>query len=321
MANKNLLQSERRAERKAERLRRKIEEENRDSMVVHPGVGGTIMDIIIILALILVAFICVIPLWHVLMCSISDGRTLLSQSGLVLKPAGNTVNLGGYKLIFKDPRVMLGYANTLIYVIGGTLLGVLINVIGGYILSRETKLRGVMTLFIIITTMFNGGMIPTYMVIRQLGMTGTRLALIIPGCTNAMFMLLVMNSFAAVDKSYIEAASIDGAGHFKIMFQVILPQAKGMVLVTAINTAIMKWNSWFEASIYVPTQKDKWPLQLWVKQLTAEGMDFLKQQNPNYDRYLIQYAAIMISTLPILIALPFFIKKLEKGMVLGGVKG
>ena len=178
-----------------------------------------------------------------------------------------------------------------------------------------------MTIFVIITTMFNGGIVPTYMVIRTLGMTGTRWSLIIPGATNAMFILLVMNTFASIDKSYIEAASIDGAGHFTTMFRVVFPQGKGMVLVTAINSAIMRWNSWFEASIYVPTDKTRWPLQLWVRQLSGEGMEFLKSRNPNYDRYLIQYAAIIISTLPILIALPFFIKKLEKGMVLGGVKG
>ena len=152
-------------------------------------------------------------------------------------------------------------------------------------------------------------------------MTGTRWALIIPGATNAMFILLVMNTFASSDKSYYDAASIHGAGHLTTMFRVIFPQGKGMVLVTAINSAIMRWNSWFEASIYVPTDKSRWPLQLWVRQLTGEGMEFLKSRNPDYDRYLIQYAAIILSTLPILIALPFFIKKLEKGMVLGGVKG
>lgn len=308
-------------ERMQQRKMLKMAEQNRDSMVVHPGVGGTIADICIILALAIVAYICVIPLWHVLVSSVSDGKLLLAHEGVLLKPLGEGINWGGYQLIFRDKSIMMGYANTLIYVVGGTALGLLMNIMGGYILSRDTKLRGVMTLFVIFTTMFNGGMIPTYMVIRQLGMTGTRWALIIPGATNAMFMLLVMNSFAAVDKSYTEAASIDGAGHWDIMFKVILPQAKGMLIVTAINSAIMKWNSWFEASIYVPTAKDKWPLQLWVKQLTAEGLEFLKNQNPDYNRYLIQYAVIIISTAPILIALPFFIGRLEKGMVLGGVKG
>lgn len=145
--------------------------------------------------------------------------------------------------------------------------------------------------------------------------------MIIPGATNAMFMLLVMNSFANVDKSYVEAAQIDGAGHFATMFQVILPQAKGMVMVTAINSAIMKWNSWFEASIYVPNNREYWPLQLWVKELTGQSQNFLQAANPDYNRYLIQYVAIVIATVPILVCFPFFIKRLEKGMVIGGVKG
>jgi len=301
--------------------RRKNDDDSfRGSMVENRGLGSRLSDAAIILVLALAAFICVIPIWHVMMSSVSDGKLLLSHKGTVITPVGD-VNFGGYQLLFRDSSVMLGYLNTLIYVVTGTLLGVLMNIVGGYILSRNTKLKGVMTLFVIITTMFSGGTVPTYMVIRTLGMTGTRWSLIIPGATNAMFMLLVMNAFASIDKAYIEAAEIDGAGHLTTMFRVVFPQAKGMVLVTAINTAILRWNSWFEASIYVPTDKSRWPLQLFVRQLTSEGMEFLKVRNPNYDKYLIQYAAIIISTLPILIALPFFIKKLEKGMVLGGVKG
>lgn len=298
----------------------KLEESNRSGMVEHPGVGGRIADMLIVLALVLVMLICVIPLWHVTMASFSDGQALLGHSGVAWLPVGDAT-LDGYKLVFRDSSVMKGYLNTVIYVAGSTALGLFMNIMGGYVLSRDTKYRGIMTLFFIFTTMFSGGTVPTYMVVRKLGLTGTRLAMIIPGATNAMFMLLVMNSFAMVDKSYVEAAQIDGAGHFDTMFKVILPQAKGMVMVTAINSAIMKWNSWFEASIYVPNDKQYWPLQLWVKQLTAESQDFLKAANPNYARYLIQYVAIVIATAPILLCFPFFIKKLEKGMVLGGVKG
>ncbi len=301
--------------------RRKNDDDSfRGSMVENRGLGSRLSDAAIILVLALAAFICVIPIWHVMMSSVSDGKLLLGHKGTVITPVGD-VNFGGYQLLFRDSSVMLGYLNTLIYVVTGALLGVLMNIVGGYILSRNTRLKSVMTLFVIITTMFSGGTVPTYMVIRTLGMTGTRWSLIIPGATNAMFMLLVMNTFASIDKAYIEAAEIDGAGHLTTMFRVVFPQGKGMVLVTAINTAILRWNSWFEASIYVPTDKSRWPLQLFVRQLTSEGMEFLKARNPNYDKYLIQYAAIIISTLPILIALPFFIKKLEKGMVLGGVKG
>ncbi len=310
-----------REERKLERQMRKIEEaNNKPSMVVHPGIGGTIADVLIALVLGVVALICIIPLWHVFMASISDGYTLLSHKGAVWTPVGDAT-LAGYKLLFEDPSIITGYINTIIYVVGGTLLGLVMNIFAGYILSRPTKLRGTMILFCVFTTMFNGGTVPTYMVIRALGMTGTRWSLIIPACTNAIFMLLMMNSFSQVDKSYVEAAEIDGAGHFSIMFRVMWPQCKGMALVTAVNTAILKWNSWFEASIYVPNDKDLWPLQLWVKSFTASAEEFLKSTNPNYDKNLIQYAVIVAATAPILIAFPFFIKKLEKGMVLGGVKG
>lgn len=308
------------AGKKMRRYINKSRESGDYGMVVHPGPAGLAADALIIAVLFLAAFICIIPMWNVLMSSVSDGKELLGHKGMVWRPLGEST-LAGYKLLFRNSSIIMGYLNTVIYVVGGTLLGVVMNVMAGYILSRPTKYRSVMILFCVFTTMFNGGTVPTYMVIRTLGMTGNRLSLIIPGCTNALFMLLMMNAFAQVDKSYVEAAEIDGAGHLAIMFKVMFPQCKGMAIVTAINTAILKWNSWFEASIYVPNQKQYWPLQLWVKQITAEAADFLKTANPNYDKNLLQYTVIVAATAPILLMFPFFISKLEKGMVLGGVKG
>ena len=278
-----------------------------------------ITDAVIMLILLLVAFISFIPLWHVVMSSVSDGKLLLSHKGVVWAPIGE-FNLNGYKLIFRNSGVVKSYLNTILYV-GGTGLGLIMNVLAGYILSRKTRFKPFMIVFFVITTMFNGGTIPTYLVIRALGMTGTPLALIIPGATNAMFMLFMMNAYMAIDRDYEEAASIDGAGHLQIMFQILLPQAKGMAIVTAVQTAIMKWNSWFEASIYVPTQKNLWPLQLWVKELTSNTTEFLKSSNPDYNQYLIQYAVIVIATLPLLACMPLFIGKLEKGVATGGIKG
>ena len=158
------------------------------------------------------------------------------------------------------------------------------------------------------------------MVVRNLGLTGTMWSIIVPSCTNAMFMIMVMNSFLSVPEATVEAAKIDGAGHLRLMFQVMLPQAMGLAIVTMINTGIMAWNAWFEASIYIPTNKDLWPLQLWIKELTANNQDFLNFSNPDYNRYLIQFVVIVVSTLPVLIVFPFFQGKLEKGMVIGGVK-
>ncbi|MDO5422400.1 MAG: carbohydrate ABC transporter permease [Eubacteriales bacterium] len=307
-------------ERRRMRKIRKAEEADKPSMVVNGGIGGKIANGFLYAFLVVIIIICVVPMWHVLMCSLSEGKALLGHSGVAWLPVGG-LNLGGYQLLTKNTGLLTGYLNTILYVAGGTALGVLMNVVAGYVLSRETRWKPFMILFFVITTMFNGGTVPTYMVVRALGLTGTRWSLIIPGATNAMFILLVMNAFASVDKSYVEAAQLDGAGHRHIMFQVMLPQCKGMVMVTAINTAIMKWNSWFEASIYVPTQKDIWPLQLWVKELTQNTENFLKVRNPDYNQYLTQYTVVVIATAPILLALPFFIKRLEKGMVMGGVKG
>lgn len=282
--------------------------------------GDWIADIIIALLLLFVAFISFIPLWHVVMSSFSDGQLLMSHKGVAWLPVGD-FNLDGYKLIFRNSSVIRGYLNTIIYVVGGTALGLVMNVMAGYILSRNTRFKPFMVAFFVATTMFSGGTIPTYLVIRALGMTGTPLAMIIPGATNAMFMLYMMNAYMSIDRGYEEAAAIDGAGHIQIMFQILLPQAKGMAIVTAVQTAILKWNAWFEASIYVPTQKEYWPLQLWVKELTNGAMDFLKSSNPDYSQYLIQYAVIVIATVPLLACMPLFIDKLEKGVATGGIKG
>lgn len=281
--------------------------------------GSVIPDMIIGIVLLAVAFVCIIPLWHCLMASLSDGRRLLAHSGLVVLPVGEAT-LDGYRLIFRDSSILRGYANTLLYVFGQSALGFVINVVGGYILSRKTRLQRVLTAFLIFTMMFSGGTVPVYMVIRKLGMTGTIWSLIVPGCTNAMFVVMMATAFRQVPEAVHESARLDGAGNVTIMFRIMLPQSLGFALVTLINTALLAWNSWFEASIYVTNQQNLWPLQLWIRQLTSQNVDFLNYNNPDYARYLIQYAVIIIATLPILVIFPFFQKRLEQGMALGAVK-
>ena len=177
-----------------------------------------------------------------------------------------------------------------------------------------------MTLFFVVSLMFNGGTVPTYMVIRTLGMTGTIWSLILPGCTNAMFIMMTMNAYKQVPYSTIESAELDGAGHFTIMFKILLPQAMGLVTVCMINTAILSWNSWFEASIYVPSNKEIWPLQLWIRQIVADNESILQAATPDWNKYLVSYCVIIIATLPVLIAMPFAQKQLQKGSLLGAVK-
>lgn len=291
-----------------------------DGMVENPGMVERIVHWIVVALVALICFCSFIPLWHVLMASLSDGKELLAHEGLLLKPVGKA-NLQGYANIFKDASLIKGYANTLIYVIGSTAIGMFINITGGYVLSRESKLRVPLTMILMITMMFSGGIIPSYMVIRQLGWVGTRWSLLIPGCTNAMFVVFMMNAFRQVPESIVEAARIDGAGHMRTLFHVMLPQAMSLGTVVILNSVLVQWNSWFSASIYIPNQRDLWPLQLWIKQIVADNEGFLQSTNPDYSRYLIQYALIIIATLPILCAFPFFQDKLEKGVIGGGVKG
>ena len=288
-------------------------------MVEGTSVGSIIADIIIVLILCLVAIAAVVPLWHTLMSSLSDGRTLFRTEGLVLLPVGG-LTFDGYALTLKDSSILRAYGNTLLYVIGSTGFGFVLNVIGGYVLSRKFKLRSTLMMLITLTVLFTGGTIPLYMVVRKLGMVGTRWALILPHCTNGAFMAMMVKAFDSVPEATVEAARIDGAGHFRIMFQIMLPQCFSFVLVTMVNTAIIAWNAWFSASIYVPTDKTRWPLQLWIRDLVASNQDFLNWTNPDYSRYLISYCVIIISTLPILMLFPLFIKRLEKGMARGGVK-
>ena len=288
-------------------------------MVKSNSVASVIADIIIVLILCMVAIAAVVPLWHTLMSSLSDGRTLFRTEGLVLLPVGGAT-LDGYALTLKDSSILRAYGNTLLYVIGSTGFGFVLNVIGGYVLSRKFKLRSTLMMLVTLTVLFTGGTIPLYMVVRRLGMVGTRWALILPHCTNGAFMAMMVKAFDSVPDATVEAARIDGAGHFRIMFQIMLPQCFSFVLVTMVNTAIIAWNAWFSASIYVPTDKTRWPLQLWIRDLVASNQDFLNWTNPDYSRYLISYCVIIISTLPILMLFPLFIKRLEKGMARGGVK-
>lgn len=289
-------------------------------MVESTSIGAHIANVILGIILAIIAFCCVVPMWHVLMSSLSDGKALFAHSGLVLWPQGG-LNLETYKMVLEDDSIIRSYIVTIIYVVGTSLLGLLLNTLGGYVLSRPSKLRGPLIMLLLVSIMFNGGMIPTYMVVRSLGMVGTPLAIIIPGCTNAMFIVMAMNGFLQVPKETMEAAQIDGANHIQLMFRVMLPQARGLILVTMINTALMAWNAWFEASIYVPRTREWWPLQLVIRDFISRNQDFLNYANPDYNRYLVQYVVIVLATLPVILLMPFFIKKLEKNMTLGAVKG
>ena len=295
-------------------------EEWENNMVETKSTADIIVDIIVYTFVGLVALCSVLPMWHLLMSSVSDGKTLLTHVGLTLWPVGG-FTLEGYDLIFHNSSILGGYVNTIIYTISYATIGFLLSAVTGYALSRDTKLKKPVTLGLMLTMLFGGGMVPTYMVIRAIGWVGTPWALVIPGCTNAMFCIMMMNAFNAIPKEMYEASHIDGAGHLSTLFEITLPQAMNMGSVIILNLVIGQWNSWLQASIYVPNRKALWPLQLVIRQITTENADFLNSSNPNYSRYLIQFAVIIAAVAPIIILFPFFQDKMEKGVIQGGVKG
>lgn len=292
----------------------------REGMVETLNTGEKILQTLIILVVVLVAFSSLIPLYHVVMASFSDGKSLLAHTGILWTPEGKAT-LEGYKNLFKDASLLKGYMNTLIYVFGATFFCMFINITGGYVLSRDTKLKGVLTLLVMLTAMFSGGLIPTYMVVKSLGWVGNRWSLLIPGCTNAFFVVMMVAAYRDVPRETIEAARMDGANHWRVMWNVMLPQAMSIGTVIIMNSVLMQWNSWFNAAIYIPTKRDLWPLQLWIRQIVADNAGFLMSANPDYSRYLVQYALIVVATMPVLLIMPFFAEKMEKNVIVGAVKG
>ena len=294
-------------------------------MVEHPRVSERIADVVIHIFLIACMFVCVIPLWHTLMASLSDGQLLVAHNGIVWKwiTADGMPNWAGYQKIFQysDMAIIKSYAITIGYVFGNVIVGLFINVIGAYVIYRRPKAGPFLMAFFLLTMMFSGGTVPTYMVVNNLKMTNTALSLILPGCTNAMFLIMVLNGFKQVPQETIEAAEMDGSGHFTIMFRILLPQSMGLVLVTVINQAIITWNSWFEASIYVTSAKELWPLQLWIRQVVADNSNIMTSTTPDWDKYLVPYCVIIVATIPVLIAMPFVQKRMQKGALVGAVKG
>ena len=308
---------------KAKRAPRR--KKSQGGMVHGNSVYSVIADVFIYLILIVALAVCIIPMWHVLMASFSQANLIAfgmgMEGGIVWWPVGE-MTLAGYELVFAGGDILRGYLNTILYIIGSVALGMFINVTGGYVISRSTKLKPFLTLFVMFTSMFHGGIIPTYAVLSGLGMIDNVLSVIMPSCTNAFFLVMLANAFAGIPESTVESAAIDGAGHFRIMWQIVLPQAMPFVTVVVLNTIILKWNSWANESIYLSSNvKDLWPLALMVRDLSAQSENFLGTGSANYDLFLIRYAVIIAGSLPMLCIFPFFQKKMESSVIVGAVKG
>lgn len=286
-----------------------------------PRVIFMIFAVILMLAIVVVS---VIPLWHVLMLSLSNPTEVTTNRGLALGILGN-LDLNAYKMLLGYKKLWAGYGHTILYIVLSCAFTGVLTVMAGYIFSRRRfRYRNTFMMLISFTMLFNGGMIPTFMVIQKLGMIDTIWAMVIPGSLNVFNIILMRTSMEGISDALEDAARIDGANDFVIMFRIILPLCKATFAVIMLFTAVYKWNDFMSALIYLPRRTDLYPLQMALKEIlfrTTKDISTAADATSNsvYAQN-IKNAAIIVSTVPILCVYPFVQKYFVTGMTVGAVK-
>ena len=259
----------------------------------------------------------------IVFASFSDPFEVMKHSGIYWKPI--KFSLFSYKMVFQDKSILTGYMNTIFVVLVGTGLNLLMTIISAYVLSR----RGPMfikffTVMIVFTMYFQGGTIPTYIVVDKLGLVGSRWALILPGAVNTFNLVVLRTAMAAVPESLPESAMIDGAGHVTILSYIMVPVTKASIAVITLYYAVAHWNSWFPAMIYL-RKKSMYPLQLILRTILVQdetsAMSSGTMEALALSSDSVKYATIVVATVPILLVYPFLQKYFVKGVMVGAVKG
>jgi len=290
-----------------------------------PSIGERIFDISNVAVLGLLAVTTVYPFLNVLTVSFST-PTAANEYGLKLWPKEAT--LEAYRSVFSNPYIWTGYANTLFRTIVGTTLNVMFSVLCAYPLSkRYLPNRNLYTLFIIFTMFFSGGLIPNYLLVKELGLLDSRWALILPGLIAPFTMIIVRNFFMSLPAEVEESAKIDGADDLKVLYSIVLPVSKPIIATISLWYAVAHWNAWFDSLLYIH-DPNKTVLGTVLQKIVVEGsqefQDFEKAQvgmGITVTPDIIKAATIMVATFPILCVYPFIQKYFVKGVMIGSLKG
>ena len=285
--------------------------------------GDRIFDIVNVLLVLLLTLIFLYPMWFVFVASISNPARLMVHTGIMLWPDG--FSLEGYREVFTDPDVLTGYLNTLFYVGVGTVFSMFMTTLGAYVTSRKDfYFRKLMLPFIVLTMYVNAGLIPDFLLVRYLGLYNTRWALIFPAAIGTWNLIVMRTSFLQVPTGLEESAKIDGANHWTILWRIIFPVTKATFAVISLYYVVGKWNSWFNAMVYLQ-DRTKFPLQLFLREIlvanstSSEGMLGGGGEYYRLDQ-LIKYCTIIVSTVPVLCIYPFVQRYFIKGVMLGSLK-
>lgn len=288
--------------------------------------GDRVVEWMIYAALGLVSVVVLYPVFFVGIASISNPENVM-RGEVWLWP--KNLSLVGYERLFANSELMKGYGNTLLYTVAGTLLNLVMTIAAAYPLSRpDFRGRTVFTILIVFTMFFSGGMIPTYLLIKDLGMLDTFWVMIIPSALSVWNMLIMKTFFQnSIPKEIQEAAFMDGCSNMNVLLRIVLPLSGPVLAVMVLFYAVGHWNSYFNALIYL-SDRDKYPLQLFLREILVQGQmqemvdisdDSLARSM--MDAEAIKYAAVIITNLPMLILYPFLQKYFIKGVMIGAVKG
>ena len=286
---------------------------------------GQIAYAVIILSMIALMIVTVYPFLHVLFASLSDPVELMRTRGAILAPLGN-VTFAAYQAVMDNPMVLIGYRNTLFYVVAGTLLNVVMTILGAYALSRKNLMLKTPILFMIIFTLwFGGGLIPRYLLVSQtLGLQDNPLALVIPGAIGTINLIILRTAFESVPPALEEAARMDGANDLQILWKVMLPMCVPTLAVIILFYAVGHWNAWFDAMLFIRS-RDWYPLQIVLREiLITNNMESMTTGASAGDVMpigeTIKYAIIIVATVPILFIYPFLQRYFVKGVMIGAIK-
>lgn len=288
--------------------------------------GDALFDAANTTLLTIVMLLVLFPLYFVLIASFSD-PDLIYAGEVWLYPKGLT--LDGYARIFGDSSIWLGYANSILYAGLGTFIGVMVTVFAAYPLARRDLVgRSLIMWFLLLTMFFSGGLIPTYLLVKDLGLLDTAWALVLPGA-GGVFNVIIVRTFlqSSIPDEMQEAASIDGCSNTRFFWQIVLPLSRPIIAVMVLYHVVAFWNGFFDALIYL-SDGGKYPLQLVLRNILVQNqvssgmmIDVESYAAKMRVTELIKYGVIIVSSMPLLILYPFLQRYFVKGVLIGSIKG
>src|SRR5690606_808644 len=292
---------------------------------IRETLGDKLFMAIVYVILTVALLIVLLPFVYIVSASFSSPSSVTSGK-VWLWPVEFT--LDGYIATFKNSKILTGYTNSFIYTLFGTLISVTLTILIAYPLSRRSFYgRNVLMIFIVFTMIFNGGLIPTYLVVQNLGMIDTRWAMILPQAI-AVWQVIIARTFfqTSISDDLVEASEMDGCSDIRFIWSIVLPLSKPIIAVLVLMYAVFQWNAYFDALIYLKSA-DLHPLQLVLRDIIIlntsgggqmEASEMLKQQELSN---LMKYCLIVVASLPVLIIYPFVQKHFVKGVMIGSLKG